>query len=162
MNIRLLVSLLLCGIITGCGWHLRGAQDRPSNIDSVVLNAASPYSKTTRAMEKQIKIQHIKDSGTNTLHLQLIDEKMKSNTLAFSDSNYPATIEIQLEVRFSVTNAAGETIIAPNNERVVRVYESDSNRRLAGDRELDLIKDELYDEIAINILRRMDYITGLR
>lgn len=161
MNIRLLVSLLLCGIITGCGWHLRGAQDRPSNIDSMVLNAASPYGKTTRAMEKQIKLQKIKDTGTNTLHLQLINTKMQNNTLAFSDNNYPATIEIQLEVRFSVTNAAGETVIVPNIERVVRVYQSDSNRRLAGDRELDLIRDELYDEIAINILRRIDYIAGL-
>lgn len=160
MNIRLLTSLALCVVMTGCGWHLRGGKEATANIDALTVVAGNRYGKMVRALDRQMELQHIKDGGPSSLHLHIANENMEGNTLAFSDNNYPATQELVLEVRFSVTNAAGETVIAPNTERVVRVYESDSNRRLAVDREMDLVKQELYEEMAINLLRRIDYIAG--
>lgn len=160
MNIRLLASLALCILMGGCGFHLRGSNGTSANIEALTVTSGSPYGKMARSMEKQIKIQHIKTGTPDSWHLQIISEKFNSNILAYDDSIYPSTYERTLEVRFSVTNAAGEMVIVPNTERVVRVMESDSDRRLAMDRQDDLLESEMYEEMAQNLLRRIDFIAS--
>jgi outer membrane lipopolysaccharide assembly protein LptE/RlpB len=85
---------------------------------------------------------------------------VKQNVLAYNDSDNAAMLQIELVVHFTVTNGKGETVIAPNNERVVRLYEPDSNRPLATDRETKLMLEEAYQEMAGNLLRRIDFIAG--
>ncbi len=159
MNIRLLLSLALCVVITGCGWHMRGSEGSTANIKALTVVSGSPYGKTERAMEKQLKSNHIESNTPDSWHLQILKETMDGNTLAFSDDNNAATQEIILEVRFSVTDGKGAVVIEPTTERVTRILESDSNRRLSSDREIDLMKQEIHDEMAANLLRRINNIT---
>ncbi len=159
MNVRILACLFLCITMVGCGWHLRG-NNGASHITALKLVTDSPYNRLSRAVDQQIKQQHIDATSPNGWNLHILKERMSGNTLAFSDSIYPATQEMVLEVRFSVSNPAGEEVIAANTERVVRVLESDSDRRLASDREQELIRDEMYEEMAINLLRRIDYMAS--
>lgn len=107
-----------------------------------------------------MRLQHIAASGLNAWNLVILDQQMEENVLAFSDTINAATNEIELTVQFTVTDAKGVTVIAPNTERVIRIYESNNNRRLAMDRETQLLKNEAYDEMAANLLRRVDFIAG--
>lgn len=159
MNIRILACLFLCLTVAGCGWHLRGSTaGGTSHITALKLVTESPYSRLSRSLDRQMKQEHIDQTAPNGWNLHILKEKTSGNTLAFSDSTYPATQEMVLEVRFSVSNPAGEEVIAPNTERVVRVLESDGDYRLAGDREQELMRDEMYDEMAANLLRRINFI----
>ncbi len=155
-----LIAALLLTLVAGCGWQLRGSKNIVANIDGLKLSSQAPYGKLSRAIEEEMRIQHIASTGSHAWTLQILEEKMKQNIVAFSDTNNPATYEIELVVRFSVSNDKGEMVIAPNSERVVRPYEYNSNRRLAMDKETELLKDEVYQEMADNLLRRIDFIAG--
>ncbi len=160
MKTRVLICLLLTLATAGCGWQLRGSKNIAANIDALTVTGENRYGKMARSLAEEMRVQHIADTGTQAWNLLLLEEEMKENVLAYSDTNNAAMFEIELIVRFSVTNSQGATVIAPNTERVVRVYEVNNNRRLAMDREMQLLKDEAYREMANNILRRIDFIAA--
>jgi len=160
MKIRLLASLVLCITVAGCGWQLRGSSNLATNIDALTITSGQHYGALSRALEEQMRLQHIAASGLNAWNLVILNQEMKENILAYSDTNNAATNEIELTVQFTVTDEKGVTVIAPNTARVVRLYESDNNRRLAMDRETHLLKKEAYEEMAANLLRRVDFIAG--
>jgi LPS-assembly lipoprotein len=155
---KILACTLATALLTGCGWQMRGSKNIATNIDALTINASSAYGKMSRALQQEMRLQHIADAGSQAWNLQILDEKLEENIVAFSDANNAATYEIELQVRFSVSNHKGETVIAPNTERVVRIYEANDNRRLAMDREKDLLTTEVHTEMAANLLRRIDFI----
>lgn len=159
-TIKLFISALLCVAAASCGWQLRGDKDHATNIRALSVASDTPYGKLSRALSQQMDIQHIANTGSDLWKLRIMSEELKKNIVAFSDTNNPATYELELQVRFSASNEKGETVIAPNTERVVRVYEYNNNRRLAMDRETDLLTQEIYDEMAVNLLHRVDFIAG--
>ncbi|HQQ64106.1 MAG TPA: hypothetical protein PLF22_11110 [Pseudomonadales bacterium] len=156
----MITTAMLCMLASGCGWQLRGDKDHATNIRALSIASEAPYGKLSRALDQQMTVQHIARTGSNTWNLRILKEDLKKNIVAFSDTNNPATYELELQVRFSASNDKGETVIAPNTERVVRLYEYNNNRRLAMDRETDLLTDEIYNEMAGNLLHRVDFIAG--
>jgi LPS-assembly lipoprotein len=159
-SIKILAAALLCMLAAGCGWQLRGDENHALNIPALTLTSDAPYDKLSRALNQQMEIQHIAKTGSKLWNLRIMSKDMKKNIVAFSDTNNPATYELELQVRFSASNEKGEVVIAPNTERVVRLYEYNNNRRLAMDRETDLLTDEIYNEMAVNLLHRVDFIAG--
>ncbi len=161
MKIRNLIVTFFCALtIAGCGWHMRGSENSETKIQSLNIVSGQAYGKLERSLRKEMQRQHIEEGGTEGWTIQILDQKLRQNLLSYSDSINAAMFEIELTVQFTVTNAKGETIIAPNTERVVRPYEPSNNRALATDREAALMKNEAYDEMAVNLLRRINFIAG--
>lgn len=159
-SMKIIACLMLSVLATGCGWQLRGSKNTAANINALTVTSGASYGKLARALKQQMDVQHIAEGGSKTWHLQILDEKIKENVVALSDTNNPATYELELQVRFSASNENGDMVIAPNTERVVRLYEYNSNRHLAMDRETELLREEVYDEMATNLLHRVDFIAG--
>lgn len=164
MNIRTLLNAfsftLLCTLLAGCGWHLRGHNDNAVQIKSLQVQSSFAYGKLERALQAEMRAKHIDDNASHAWHLTILDQELRQNVLAYNDSINAAMLELELVVHFTVTNDKGETVIAPNRERVVRPFETDNNRALATDRERDLLRDEIYREMAGNLLRRIDFIAS--
>jgi len=160
MKTRNLISFFFCVLLAGCGWHMRGNDSTTTHIKTLNIASAQSYGKLERALRAEMRAQHIDEGGANSWTVTILDQNIRQNLLAYNDSINAAMFEIELTAHFTVTNAQGETIIAPNTERVVRPYEPNSNRALATDREADLMKNEAYNEMATNILRRINFIAG--
>ena len=157
---KILACTLATILLGGCGFQLRGSKNIASNIEALTVTSGQQYGKLARALEAEMRAQHISDTGEHAWNLVILDQRIKQNVLAYNDSANAALIEIELVVQFTVTNEKGETVIAPNSERVVRPYEPDNNRALATDRETKLMLNETYDEMAAALLRRIDFIAG--
>jgi len=157
---KILVSTLVITLLGGCGWQMRGSKNIAANIPALTVSSNSNYGKLARALESEMHAQHIADTGAHAWNLVIMEQNVKQNVLAYNDSDNAAMLQIELIVHFTVTNGKGETVIAPNSERVVRLYEPDSNRPLATDRETKLMLEEAYQEMAENLLRRIDFIAG--
>jgi LPS-assembly lipoprotein len=155
--LKIISSLLICFFISSCGWHMRGSSET-AHITALNIHSAQSYGKLERELRSAMREQHIADSDPNAWNLIILNQDIRSNLLAYSDSINAAMTEIELVTHFTVTNNKGETIIAPTTERVVRPYEPNSNRALATDREAALMRSEAYKEMANNILRRIDFI----
>lgn len=158
--VKIFSGTLLCILVSGCGWQLRGDKNHALNIPALTIASDAAYGKLSRALDQQIEIQHIATSGSHAWNIHILKEDLKKNIVAFSDTNNAATYELELQVRFSASNENGDVVIAPNTERVVRLYEYNNNRRLAMDRETDLLTDEIYNEMSSNLLHRVDFIAG--
>lgn len=157
---KILACVMTATLLSGCGFQLRGSNNIAANIEALTVTSGQPHGKLARALEAEMRAQHISDTGTNAWSLVILDQTMKQNVLAYNDSVNAALFEIELTVQFTVMNEKGETVIAPNSERVVRPYEPDNNRALATDRETKLLLDETYQEMAGDLIRRIDFIAG--
>jgi LPS-assembly lipoprotein len=157
---KILASVMTMALLSGCGFQLRGSNNIANNIEALTVTSGQQHSKLARALEAEMREQHISDTGTKAWNLVILDQNIKQNVLAYNDSDNAALFEIELVVQFTVTNEKGETVIAPNSERVVRPYEPNINRALATDRETKLLLDETYREMASDLLRRIDFIAG--
>ena len=157
---KILACTLATILLGGCGFQLRGSKNIAANIEALTVTSGQQYGTLARALEAEMRAQHISDTGEHAWNLVILDQRIKQNVLAYNDSANAALIEIELVVQFTVTNEKGETVIAPNSERVVRPYEPDNNRALATDRETKLMLNETYDEMAAALLRRIDFIAG--
>lgn len=157
---KILACTLAALLLGGCGFQLRGSKNIAANIEALTITSGQSYGKLGRALEAEMRAQHIADSGQHAWNLVILDQTVKQNVLAYNNSENAALLEIEMVVQFTVTNGKGETVIAPNSQRVVRVYEPDSNRALATDRETKLLLDEAYREMAETLLRRIDFIAG--
>ena len=157
---KILASTLVIALLGGCGWQMRGNRNIAANIPALTVTSGSQYGKLGKALESEMHAQHIADTGSHAWNLVIMEQDVKQNVLAYNDSANAAMVQVELVVHFSVTNGKGETVIAPNSERVVRLYEPDSNRPLATDRETKLMMEEVYHEMAGNLLRRIDFIAG--
>lgn len=157
---KILACTLVAALLGGCGFQLRGSKNIAANISALTITSSSHYGKLDRALESEMHAQHIADAGPKAWNLIILDQTIKQNVLAYNNSANASMLEIELVVHFTVTNEKGETVITPNNERVVRLHEPDSNRALATDRETKLLQNEAYDEMAVSLLRRIDFIAG--
>lgn len=160
MKTRNFIGIFFCVLLAGCGWHLRGGDSAGANIKTLNIASAQNYGKLERALRTEMRTQHIEEGGADGWTLTILSQNLRQNLLAYNDSINAAMFEVELTAQFTVTNAKGETIIAPNTERVVRPYEPNSNRALATDREANLMKTEAYNEMATNILRRINFIAN--
>jgi LPS-assembly lipoprotein len=157
---KILACTLAALLLGGCGFQLRGSKNIAANIGALNVTSGQHWGKLSRALEAEMHAQHIADTGPKAWNLVILDQHINQNVLAYNNSDNVAMFEIELIVHFTVTNEKGETMIAPNNERVVRVYEPDTNRALATDRETKLLLDEAYNEMAASLIRRIDFRAG--
>lgn len=141
----------------GCGFHLRGANSTTS-LEALTVTAADPYGELATAFEKEMRQLKIDKGGANAWQLVILEQELDNNVLAVSDTNNAATYEVELEVRFQALNPQGEVAIAPNTLRLVRNYEANNNRRLAMDRETQLLRNELYRDMARRLIERVNMI----
>ena len=141
----------------GCGFQLRGANST-SSLDALTVTAADPYGEFARAFDVEMRQRKIEKGGANSWQLIILEQEMDNNVLAVSDTNNAATYEVELEVRFQALNPQGDVAIEPNTLRLVRNYEANNNRRLAMDRETQLLRNELYRDMARRLIERVNMI----
>lgn len=154
---RLAVVATLLAATAGCGFQLRGANSTNS-LEALTVTAADPYGEFARAFDVEMRQRNIDKGGANAWQLVILDQEMDNNVLAVNDTNNAATYEMELEVRFQALNPAGEVAIAPNTLRLVRNYEANNNRRLAMDRETQLLRNELHRDMARRLIERVNMI----
>lgn len=152
---RLAAVAALIAVTTGCGFQLRGS-NATSHLTALTVTTAVPYDEFTTAFEREMRQRNIANGGADSWQLIIMEQEIDQNVLAISDTNNAATYELELNVRFQALNPAGEVAIAPNTMHVVRYYEANNNRRLAMDRETQLLRNELYRDMARRLIERVN------
>ncbi|HSC76016.1 MAG TPA: hypothetical protein VLB90_07265, partial [Pseudomonadales bacterium] len=61
---KLLACTLVVALLGGCGFQLRGSKNMAANISALTVTSSSHYGKLARALEAEMRAQHIADSGT--------------------------------------------------------------------------------------------------
>jgi LPS-assembly lipoprotein len=153
-----LVPLLVCAMLTSCGFHLRGTAGPELRIPALHLTAENLYGDLINALERTLSssgTQLVDSSDLAPWTLSILSERLSRRVAATNRSISVAKYELILEVRFSLTARDGTLLTPPTSLSIQRTYEYDSSNLVGSDAEEELLRQEMRREIAESILRRM-------
>ena len=154
-----LVFLLTASLVTGCGFHLRGTINLPDSIKSVAISSPDIKLQDTLADSLESNKIEIVSSPTSTTAQIRIDSAEFSREVRTIDTRGKSTgYVLILRVSYDVVDGAGNELVKPSQVTARRDYNFDQEQLLSATREEELLHDEMREEAAQGILRKMSRI----
>ncbi|WP_178863565.1 LPS-assembly lipoprotein LptE [Thiomicrorhabdus cannonii] len=155
-----LVVLLSVELLSGCGFHLRGVgSGGEAQFQSVKLDGAQQLDPQLReALQQQLAVGGVRLAdtlGSAQLWVQFDRTDWKQTRTGYSGGDV-ASILLTLKQHFKVQDVASETWILDAQATTYRDHTIDLNARLASDRELQEIREQMSDEVARQIIDRIN------
>lgn len=158
---RLLLIPLLCSLlIAGCGFKLRGSQALPETVNQVAVGAVRAHSPLARTLLTRLDVYDINgirerelQNNENTVLVRILPETLERRLLSVYPSGQVAEYELIYGVKYIVQFPDSDSVSA--SFEVLRDYQDDPDQVLAKSRELELVLQEMREEAADRIIRRL-------
>lgn len=155
---RSLLSLLLtAGLVLGCGFQLRGVTPLPPGMSPAYIQAASGSTLLpvlTSALQGS-GVQMAASASDAKLVVRILDEKIDTQLLAVNRAGKAIAYEIRVRVGFDAT---GPGLVRPVPRQTIenaREYVNPDVEVLGKEQEASLIRQDLLQNVADHILRRL-------
>jgi len=159
LNLKSLTVGILAGalFLQGCGWHLRGAQPLPSELQTLHLQTASETSDFARALKRALKASDVTlvDSSTGAPYSLLVSGiNQTTRTISTTGTAKVAEYELTSSVTFSVNSQEGEKLVAPTLLSVEKSYLYNSANAVSAYEEESLLRKEMQRDLVQQLIRR--------
>ena len=116
--------LLLCGLLAGCGFHLRQAPELPPSMRKIYVAAPGHNGDLLRELRRSLASDHTEILDTPqlaTTTLSIISVERTSRPLAVNGAGNPVEYQVTYTVEFSLI-VDGTTILEPQTVTLNRNY----------------------------------------
>lgn len=159
MRHRIITLLLgLAVLVTaGCGFHLRGTTQIPPELQKLQISTGDPYGEQTRAIRQQLLLNNVQiiESGDATLPVLKITSSSEDSeeTVSIFQDGKAAEKELVYYLNAQVIMPNGS--VYPINVRVDRSFFDNPLEALAKDAEKDMIRQEMREQAAARLVRKL-------
>jgi len=168
MHRRLASYIFILGmtcLLSACGFQLRGTGDGyagmavPDDWKSMHLVTGNPNSEFSRAVRNGFTTHGVQWEDQDVANFRLIlgPERFYQRNLSLNSEARVAEFELTLSAQFSVLDAEGKEAMPQTNVSVVKQMENDPRNVVGKAEEVRLLKGEMRDELAQQIMRRIGF-----
>lgn len=154
----ILSVLTVCLLISsGCGFHLRGAYNIPTDLQTIQLSPYEPYNDFQRTLRKVLRANHIHVTNKTTksqVILVIVKQTFVERTVSYGTDGQPnrAILEMQLDYQLEKNSKPISSLIAIRVERELTI---DPNHFLATNNERKRLEQDLYQSAASQLVRQL-------
>lgn len=156
----LLAGLLMGGLLTGCGFKLRGTGSNQATFETVYFRFDDSVPQGLRQALRQIfqsaAVQEVDSTGLADLVVELGRFKRDINQTARSVTGQTTAELIRLSQRVEAYRMRDEKLIFELESVLLRDRQIDPVQRLAADRELQTIIEEMTHALARQIFDQVN------
>jgi len=159
---RLAVLLVPMISLGGCGFQLAGSGSLPAVMARTFVETSEPNSDFLGSLREALRLRGLEivaepaDAGAR---LTISEDSTGQRVLSVSARNIPREYEIFYTVTFSLA-ADGAALIEPVSLVARRSYTFDETQVLAKDREERILRQALADDLARQVVRRIEAAGG--
>ena len=145
-------------LLTGCGWHLRGQMDAMEGVQSVHISGHNLQSELIHTLKpdlQAIDVSTVANATDAQYSIVILDERSERRTATVSASARVAEYRLTEEVDLLILATDGTQLLPRTTLSVERVFEFDEDNVLANDDEAALLKREMRNNLARQIIDRL-------
>lgn len=142
-------------VLAACGFQFQGALEFPALTGGIWLQSAHGSTPFRRALNEQLRLAEVTvhgEPGEGVAILRLLDDESEESLVAISANNLPTVTEISYRVRYTV-RLNGARLIDERERKASHTRVQDEFRVLGMERETEVLRDALAEELAWQILR---------
>lgn len=156
--LRLTLLFLFASLLSGCGFHLRGAVDLPASYQRMAIEGVGPYSRLGVNLKRSLQGNGVEvvDATSAQVILKISQVSYNRRLLSVSAvSGKTLEYELHYSLKVSLKDRQGNVLLAEQPLQQLRDYVFDQDNVLGtGNQEAQLRKDMESDLIG-QILRRL-------
>ena len=154
---KICLVVMLAGLLSSCGFHLRGVSTLPDGARSLYLSAPA-------ALRDELSV-HLSDGGatfvdaadTAEVTLRIVKEDFDRRTLSVDpDTGKEREFELTYAVTFEARRQDGSALLKRQTVTLLRDYIFDSDQVLGKSREQNTLRSEMRRDAAQQILTRLN------
>lgn len=155
------VTILWSGLallLTGCGFHLRGAPALPPNIHTMGIQSGSPYDNLTLQLTQVISSMGIKVvpvSEHPPLVMVIDNQVFSTNSYTQSASSSTQQYIMYYNIAYHITNGSNVTILGPKTITLSETYSLNQNQVLSTDSVEQSIQQQLQQDAVFQIITQL-------
>lgn len=143
-------------LLSGCGFHLRGAAQLPPAMQQTYIEGGGSDMVRDLRLSLEASGAEVVDSPQAAgATLRILSEAFERRVLSVRSNAQVSEYELSYRVQFSVVGADGKQLLAPQTLNVVRDYRYDPNQVLGASSEESLLREEMQRDVSQLILRRL-------
>lgn len=149
-------------LVSGCGFHLRGAVELPPSFDKTYIDAAGVDRKMVRSLSQSLRasgVQVVSDREEAGAGLALRQQYAR-RPLSMDDNADVREFELVYQVYFQVRSATGETLLREQQVQLYRDYTYDKNDILGKSEEEENIREDMMRDAVQQVMRRLETSLG--
>jgi len=156
--------ILVLSLLTGCGFHLRGAFSIPESLQTLQILPNQPYDIFQRTLKQFLKSNNITivdpciTKTTNIPTLTILSQAFAERTLAYGSNGLPNRAVLELKISYQLTNPQGKRLGTNTLVTVERELTLNPNAVLGTDNERTYLQAELYRDAASQLVRQLSMI----
>lgn len=152
---RVAAACALSLLLAACGFQFQGPLEFPALPGGVRLQSAHGTTPLWRALSEQLRLAGITvrgEPGEGVAILRLLEDESEESLVAISANNLPTVTEISYRVRYTL-RLDGARLIDEREREVNHTRVQDEFRVLGMEREIEVLRDALAEELAWQIVR---------
>jgi Rare lipoprotein B len=158
---RILTSLALiglAGVLSACGFQLRGLGDTNFALKEIDVSARNAYGETVTQLKQVLEGSGVKVVSRAPYHLILAREDVTQRSVSYTSSARSAENELTNTLSYEIRGADNLLLLA-NQVQVRKVYVQDENNLIGSDQEAQQIRNEMRRDLVQQMVTRLQLIT---
>ncbi len=155
MKLLLIAWLLL---LTGCGFHLRGAVDLPEDMRRIALQGIPLNHPVARYMKQDLAFSRaalVTDPAKADVVLRILEIREERRVLSLDEHGKAIEFELIARIRFELLTPDNKVILPPQLVDLHRNYLNTQLQVIGKAQEESLLRQEMRREAVRTILRRI-------
>ena len=156
MRRTVLIFLLSLGLLTGCGFHLRGHIELPESMKTIYVKA--PQVELRDEISSALEASGatvVKDPAAGSAVVSVLRARYRREVRTVDQRGKSTGYILFLDVDYQITDSQGNVVVKKTRTSARRDYTFDVNQALVAQRQEELLRQELREDVAQSILRRM-------
>lgn len=141
--------LLSLAFLAGCGFQMRGAVSVPAEMSRTYIDTGDRHSPFYRRIRSELSgagVEVVESPLEATATFSVVIDQTGQRVLSVSARNVPTEFEVFYTVAYAVVTE-NETLLESRSQTRTRDYTWDETRVLGKEREEQLLRDALADDI---------------